>query len=166
MKFIRQWIPLLLSFFFMLPLQAHAGGFEQGSTDLSILMGSGQAFNENYIILGTGVGYYVINGLELGVDAQYWFSGSPSIAKISPQIKYVFPLRTKLKPYVGVFYRRTFINASSIPDQNSYGYRGGVYFSSRSGVYLGGGLVYEKYPDCHIGGCSSTYPELLISIGF
>ncbi len=166
MKSIRQWIWVLLSFFFILPTQVYAGGFEQGSKNISVLLGSGQSFNENYIILGAGFGYYVVNGLELGVDAQYWFSGSPSIAKISPQITYVLPLKAKIKPYVGVFYRRTFVNASSIPNQNSYGYRGGVYFSSRSGVHLGGGLVYEKYPDCHIGECSNTYPELLISIGF
>ena len=141
-----------------------AGPFDKGSTNISVVMGSGSAFNDNYILLGGGVGYYVVDGLELGVDAQYWFSGDPTIIKVSPQVKYVLPLKSKLQPYVGAFYRRTFIDSSKIDDQDSYGFRGGAYFSSRSGVYLGAGVVYENYQDCNVGDCTSTYPEFLISI--
>ena len=143
---------------------AQAGPFDQGSTNVSVLLGSGRAFSENYIILGGGIGYYVIDGLELGVDAQRWVSGDPAITRVSPQIKYVLPLNTRLQPYVGAFYRRTFVDSKFIGNQNSYGARAGAYFSSRSGVYLGAGVVYEKYQNCGFGDCSNTYPELLISV--
>jgi len=143
---------------------SHSNPFSEGKTNLSLVLGSGAAFNDNYIILGAGIGYYLVDGLELGVDAQYWFSGSPSILKVSPQLKYVFLPGAKIRPYVGVFYRRTFVNSDIFRDQNSYGSRAGAYFTSRSGVYIGGGIVYEKLENCRISDCSNTYPEFLISI--
>ncbi len=143
---------------------SHSSPFNQGKTNVSVVLGSGSAFNDNYIILGAGIGYYILDGLELGVDAQYWFSGDPSIVKVSPQVKYVFAPGAKIRPYIGAFYRRTFVDSPIFRDQNSYGTRAGAFFSSRSGVYLGGGIVYEKYQDCNFGDCSNTYPEFLISI--
>lgn len=148
----------------MLSFSVQAGPFSKGRSSVSIIAGSGSAFNDSYIVLGGGYGYYVADGLELGLDAQYWFSGDPTIFRLSPQIKYVIPVEARLQPYVGVFYRRTFVNGSRFDDQNSYGSRLGVYFSSHSGVYLGGGVVYEKYADCTFGDCSNTYPELMLSI--
>jgi hypothetical protein len=139
--------------------------FSKGATSIGIVAGSGTAFNDNYIILGVGVGYYVLNGLELGIDVQHWFSGDPSITKVSPQIKYVFTQAEVIKPYVGAFYRRTYIQ--DFNDEDSYGYRAGAYFSGSNGVYVGGGIVYEEYVNCpSYLDCSNTYPEVLISVSF
>jgi hypothetical protein len=139
--------------------------FSKGSTSLGVVAGSGSFNNDNYIILGVGVGYYVLPGLELGIDVQHWFSGDPSITKVSPQIRYVFTQPKVIKPYVGAFYRRTFI--ASLDDADSYGYRAGAYFSSNSGVYIGGGVVYEEYKGCsRFVECSNTYPEILFSVSF
>ncbi|HEB81287.1 MAG TPA: hypothetical protein ENJ11_00325 [Gammaproteobacteria bacterium] len=141
--------------------------FSRGSTSVGVVAGSGSAFNDNYIILGLGVGYYVVKGLELGIDAQYWFSGDPAITKISPQVRYVFTQPKTLKPYLGAFYRRTFISSDIYDDYNSYGGRAGLYFSSSGGVYIGGGVVYEKYADCDLFvDCSNTYPEILFQVSF
>jgi len=144
--------------------------FSKGSTSVGFILGSGSAFNDNYYILGASVGYYVSRGLELGVDAQRWFSGEPSITKISPQIRYVFTQAKAIKPYVGAFYRRTYfgdISGISIDDQDSYGYRAGAYFSSNNRVYIGGGIVYEQYKNCDaFVDCSTTYPEILFTISF
>ncbi len=139
--------------------------FSKGATSIGIVAGSGSAFREDYIILGVGVGYYIVDGLEIGFDVQRWFSGDPSITKISPQIRYVFTQPKKIKPYVGAFYRRTFIE--DLDDLDSFGYRAGAYFSSNNGVYIGGGVVYEEYQDCSVFlDCSDTYPEILISVSF
>ena len=139
--------------------------FSKGSTSLGIVAGSGSAFNDDYIILGVGAGYYVLNGLEVGVDVQHWFSGDPSITKVSPQIRYVFTRPKTIKPYVGAFYRRTFID--NLDDQNSFGGRVGAYFSGNNGIYIGGGVVYEEYENCsRFVDCSTTYPEILISVSF
>lgn len=139
--------------------------FSKGSTSLGVVLGTGNSFNDDYLILGVGVGYYVLPGLELGVDVQHWFSGSPSITKVSPQVRYVFTQPKVVKPYVGAFYRRTYIEDRD--DSDSFGYRAGAYFSSNNGVYIGGGVVYEEYTDCsRFVDCSTTYPELLFSVSF
>ena len=141
--------------------------FSKGSTTLGIVAGSGSAFNDNYVILGVGVGYYVARGLELGIDAQYWFSGDPAISKISPQIRYVFTQPRVVKPYIGAFYRRTFVDSDIFEDYSSYGGRAGAYFSTSGRVYIGGGLVYEEYTDCNrFVDCSNTYPEILFQVSF
>ena len=57
--------------------------FSKNSTSVGVVLGSGSAFNDNYVILGVGVGYYVLKGLEIGIDVQHWFSGDPSITKVS-----------------------------------------------------------------------------------
>ena len=139
--------------------------FSKGNTSIGIVAGTGSAFRDDYIILGVGVGYYVLNGLELGIDVQHWFSGDPAITKVSPQIKYVFTQPKTIKPYVGVFYRTTFID--NLDNENSFGYRAGAFFSGGNGVYIGGGIVYEEYENCsRFVDCSNTYPEITISVSF
>ena len=139
--------------------------FSKGSTTLGVVAGSGSFGNENYIILGVGAGYYVLPGLELGLDVQHWFSGDPAITKVSPQIRYVFTRTKVIKPYLGAFYRRTYI--SDRDDADSFGYRAGAYFSANNGVYIGGGVVYEEYKDCgRFVDCSNTYPEILFTVSF
>jgi len=144
--------------------------FSKNSTSIGVIVGSGNAFNDNYLILGVGVGYYVVKGLEIGLDVQRWFSGDPSITKVSPQIRYVFTQPKVIKPYVGAFYRRTYfgdLNGISIDDQDSYGYRAGAYFTTNNRVYIGGGIVYEEYKDCDPSyDCSTTYPEILFTVSF
>ena len=144
--------------------------FSKNSTSVGVVLGSGSAFNDNYVILGLGVGYYVVNGLELGIDLQHWVSGDPSITKVSPQIRYVFTQPKVVKPYIGAFYRRTYYgsyNGIDLDDQDSYGYRAGAYFTTDSRVYIGGGVVYEEYKDCISStDCSSTYPEILFTVSF
>jgi hypothetical protein len=146
------------------PLPAHADPFQQGSQSLSIVVGSGSAFRDDYIILGAGYGYYIAKGLELGIDAQFWLSGDPSITKVSPQIKYVFTQPEKVKPYLGAFYRRTY--TEGLDDLNSIGYRVGANFMGQGNFYFGAGIVYEDYQDCSetiYSSCSDTYPEILFS---
>ncbi len=141
-----------------------ADPFRQGAQTVSVIAGAGSAFNDDYIILGVGYGYYVLKGLELGIDAQFWLSGDPSINKLSPQIKYVFTQPKTVKPYVGAFYRRTYTDG--LDDLDSIGYRAGLNIMGQGNFYFGVGAVYEEYRDCSetiFSDCSSTYPEILFS---
>jgi len=141
-----------------------ADPFSKGSQAVSIIAGAGSAFNDDYIILGVGYGYYVIKGLELGIDAQFWLNGDPSINKLSPQITYVFTQPKTVKPYIGAFYRRTYIDG--LEDLDSVGYRAGLNFMGQGNFFFGVGAVYEEYRDCNeaiFSDCSSTYPEILFS---
>jgi hypothetical protein len=144
-----------------------AAPFDSGSQSLSLVLGSGTAFNENYAIVGGGYGYYPLDGLELGIDAQAWLGGTRKIYKISPQIKYVFNLSPGFRPYAGVFYRRTY--TQGLEDLNSVGYRAGLIFMRERGAYFGAGYVFENYQNCSTSiytDCSTSYPEILFSISF
>jgi hypothetical protein len=144
--------------------------FSKNSTSVGVVVGSGSAFNDDYVVLGVSAGYYVTQGLELGVDLQRWFSGEPTITKVSPQIRYVFTQPQTIKPYVGAFYRRTLygdLNGIEIDDRDSYGYRAGAYFTTNNRVYIGGGVVYEEFKDCSgLTDCSTTSPELIFTVSF
>ncbi len=139
--------------------------FSSGTTSVGIIASSTRQFDNDYVVLGVNMGYYVIDGLELGIEAQQWFSGDPSISKVSLQAKYVFTQVPTIKPYIGTFYRQTFIE--NFEDEVSYGGRAGAFVSNNNGVYVGAGIVYERYQDCdRFVDCSTTYPEVLMSINF
>ena len=144
-----------------------AGVFGQGSTQLSLLAGSGTAFNSDYLILGAGINYYILDGVGVGLSYANWSGNGPAINQISPSIEYVFYRENSIQPYVGVFYRH-----SAIADQsgiNSLGGRAGVYFTTGSNSIIGVGLAYESYLNCQtavFGSCSETYPEISIVFGF
>ena len=148
-------------------VQAEAGAFTKGNFRGSILGGSGRAFNQTYFVLGGGIGYYLINGLEPGLDFEAWFGNDPGIYKVSPRIRYVFSFTPAINPYLGSFYSRTFIEG--LDDLDSFGFRGGFLNKIGRKVYLGLGVVYEKLLSCDESiyqSCSDVYPEIILSIGF
>lgn len=153
---------VLVLFAISLPANG-AGAFLKGSSNISLIVGSGSAFNQNYTVIGAGFSHYVIDGLSLGVTAETWSGASPSITKYSPHAQYVFQ-DAQIKPYVGAFFRRTSIDG--FVDLDSVGYRAGVYFNTRSDIYMSAGVVHEKYQDCNEAvfiSCSDTYPEVVLS---
>jgi len=147
-------------------VQAEAGAFTKGNFRGSILAGSGRAFNETYFVLGGGIGYYLINGLEPGLDIEAWFGSEPENYKVSPRIRYVYRLTPAINPYVGGFYSRTFIEG--LDDLDSFGFRGGFFNKIGPRAYLGLGIVYENLLTCEESiyqSCSDVYPEVILSIG-
>ncbi len=156
----------------LIPIVAHAfvqaekNVFRKGDTRLSLVGGSGQAFDQTYFILGAGLGYYVVDKLEVGLDFEVWIGDDPGIYRVSPQIRYVVPVDSSLKPYVGTFYRRTFYEG--LDDLSSVGARAGVYSIISGNAYFGFGLVYDQLLDCdrNIYDCTDTYPEIVLSIAF
>lgn len=152
-----------------LPADAGVGRdpFADGSMRLSVVVGNGYAFDQSYLVVGVGFGYFVAKGLELGLDAESWSSGDPGITKISPAVRYVVPTSGAIRPYIGAFYRWTMIE--NLDDLTSLGGRAGIYFLSGQGFYFGGGMVYEKYLSCDEAvyrSCSDTYPEIIFAITF
>jgi len=144
------------------------GPFRQGAIRISLLVGSGESSTDTYFILGGGAGYYVLNGLELGADYEAWLGGTPTLQRVSPEARYVLWFVPVVKPYVGFFYRHTFV--SGYDGLNSLGGRLGLYYApDRSRMYLGGGAVYERYLGCSdsvLGGCDEIYPEFAIGASF
>jgi opacity protein-like surface antigen len=144
-----------------------AGVFSRGHTFFSVVGGSGSAFNDSYLVLGVGASYYLADGLSIGLSAESWTGGDPGITKLTPSIQYVFYQVPRVSPYVGAFYRRTYID--NLPDLDSVGGRAGVYFAAGHNVYFGAGFVYENYLDCNettYHDCSDTYPEFSLTFAF
>jgi hypothetical protein len=144
-----------------------AGVFSQGRTHFVVSGGTGYAFDETYLVLGLGVSYYVIDGLNVGLTIESWSGSDPRLVKVTPSAQYVFHRVPVLKPYVGGFYRRTYVEGRS--DLDSFGGRAGVYLEAGRNAYLGVGAVYESYADCSSSvyrSCSSTYPEVSFTVAF
>jgi len=144
-----------------------ADPFEQGSLHVSIVVGSGEAFENDYTIIGLGAGYYVIDGLELGLDGEAWLGGDPNIYNLSPQAKYVLSTQSRLRPFVGAFYKHSFVDQDD--DLDSVGGRGGVYLIQDERWFVGLGAVYESYLDCDekiSDPCDDIYPEITVSFTF
>jgi hypothetical protein len=141
--------------------------FLKGAKTVTLTLGSAFIGSNDYFILGLGLGYYVIDGLELGVDGSIWLFDSPTIGTVTPQIKYVLHQVPVLKPYVGAFYRHYFIG-EDINDLDSVGARVGAYIVSGKGAYFGIGGLYEHILDCNdtILECDNWYPEVLIGFSF
>lgn len=139
----------------------YAGPFSEGSSRVSVALGNGRLLNEDYLIIGVGAGYYFADGLEVGLDADFWTSGDPSIRELTPTLQYVFQQSRTLNPYFGVFYNRTYIN--NLPNSDAAGYRAGVYMPAGERAYFGFGIVYSKLQDCTDSlfvECSDTYSEI------
>ncbi len=117
------------------------------------------------MIIGIGAGYYIRNGLDIGLYYENWAFADPGIYKLSPEIRYTRQLPMKLAPYVGAYYRRTYIDGYD--DLNSYGGRLGAFRTGGRST-VGGGVVYEKFLDCNdaIYDCSNTYPEIVFATSF
>lgn len=144
-----------------------AGHFSKGNVKTSIAIGGGHSFDDDYFVIGAGVGYYVVDGLEAGLGVDAWLGGDRDIYSVSPELRYVFYDVPKAKPYTGVYYRRTFIEG--LDDLDAIGLRGGLYLMRGSGTYLAIGAVYNSYLDCNenvYSTCSEIYPEIVISVVF
>ncbi len=153
----------------MLPAHAANGGdmFSEGSTQFSLLAGSGYELNYDYFIIGAGITHYVADRVGVGLSYENWSGNGPGINKTTPSIQYVFYSQDNLQPYVGAFYRHSAI--ADLPSANSIGARAGVYFSSGPRSVIGVGIAYESYLNCDTTiytTCSESYPELSIIFGF
>jgi hypothetical protein len=145
----------------LLPLNVSADPFDAGSFSLSVVLGEGRAFNDTYRIFGVGAGYYVADGLELGLDYEVWSGGTPRIEQISPKLNYVIARHSSVSPYVGGFHRRTRIDG--LEDRDAWGGRAGVYARAGRNLVLGFGMAYVRYQDCDKSifvNCSDSYAEL------
>jgi len=162
-KIIRTKLSFLLLGFSLLvsSAQSHAGAFDKDTLTGTLAIGSAQFFNEDYFVFGLGAGYFVSDGFQIGLDVNYWSGGNPTIYEVTPKLTYVFDNPSSVKPYLGMFYNRTFIDGFN--DSNSLGYRAGFYSPVGEKAYIGIGAVYSELQNCtesQFVDCSSTYTEL------
>jgi hypothetical protein len=140
--------------------------FVHNRTRLSVGAGLSNSGTETYMQLGVGVGYYIADGLELGVNTDIWLIGDPTVVNVTPGLLYVFHMVRVVKPYVGAFYRHAFVFDAR--DLDSIGGRAGLYLVSGR-VFFGAGVVYEHWLNCGSSrfiDCDEVYPEATIGVTF
>lgn len=144
----------------------YTGPFRAGALRLGLGIGAGGYGDQTYLILGFGVGYFLVNGLEVHIDTDFWLIGEPFIATPSPGLRYVMWFVPKVHPYVGGFYRHYFAG-SGYPDANSIGARGGVYLMTGQNSYFGLGAAYEHMLDDDLFVQTDfIYPEIAFAFSF
>ncbi len=155
-----------LCMFFMASI-SQAGPFDDGTVTGTLVLGNAQLLGEDYTVIGLGSGYFVTDGLQLGLDVNFWTGGRSSVYEVTPKITYVYKNKSSVNPYAGMFYNRTFIEGYE--DSNSLGYRLGFYTPIGDSAYFGIGGVYSELLDCTdtaIYSCSSTYTEFSVIFTF
>ncbi len=138
--------------------------FEKGRWRGGLFAGYGSSYGDDYFLIGGSVSRLIARGLDIGVEFEQWLGGDPSLSKISPQARYIILISPRTMPYVGAFYRRTFVG-DGLDDWNSWGGRAGIYQHAGRAMMLGLGVVYEQYLDCD-GDCDDVYPEASVSVFF
>ncbi len=141
--------------------EAGAAIFAQGRTRLSVAAGYGVWNDKDYGIVGVGAGYYLMDGLEAGLDGEAWLGAKPHLYSVSPEVRYTFFNFESYKPYMGGFYKRSLYD--TLRPLDSVGGRVGLAMPLGEHAYLSGGIVYEHYFNCNsstYGTCSQTYPEI------
>jgi len=142
--------------------------FDRGKLGVSVGGGTQTQLGVHYIAIGAGVGYFVLDGVQLGVSGLHEFGDGPSISKLSPSLTYIAqPLVGKwpVIPYAGGFYNHWFIGDNN-PDLDTIGARAGLMFVSGH-LVLGLGVAVEHVVSaCNAmtTDCNSVYPDLTISM--
>ena len=75
-----------------------AGAFSKGRVHFGVTAGSGSAFDDDYIVLGIGASYYLLDGLGVGIHYEWWSGGDPDITKWTGSVQYVFHQMQPVKP--------------------------------------------------------------------
>ncbi|HEY7771625.1 MAG TPA: hypothetical protein VIC26_00475 [Marinagarivorans sp.] len=141
--------------------------FDAGSRRFSLVAGSASALNDTYTVIGLGVGYYPVDGLELGIESNLWLGGDYDIYELSPSVTYVFTQLEAFKPYVGVLYRETFIEKQE--NLSAVGGRVGVVIQQGGNVSFRAGVVVVNYQDCQSlrkDDCTEVTPEFSLGVAF
>jgi hypothetical protein len=145
--------------------EAEYDPFARNRVQLSVFAGVSNSGTTTYGQLGVGVGYFLLDGLELGLGSDIWF-GDPTIVNLTPGLTYVFHMVPTIKPYLGSFYRHAFIFEAT--DLDSVGARAGLYFVGGH-TYVGAGVVYERWLGCEnetFVDCDEIYPEVVLAFAF
>ena len=138
--------------------------FDRGKFSLSAGGGSQTLLGSSYFAVGASAGYFVLDGVEIGLGALHEFGSGPSISKLTPMLEYVAqPLvgKSPVIPYVATFYNHWFIGGQS--DVDTVGGRAGLLYVSGQ-LVLGLGAAYERIVSACVMDCSSIYPDFTISL--
>lgn len=135
--------------------------FDRGKVGVSLAVGAQTLAGVRRLVVGGGVSYFVLDGLQVGLSASHMFGDGPSITRLSPALTYVAqPLVSiwPVVPYVGGFYKHWFIG-DHYDDADSIGVRTGLEFISGQ-LVLGIGIAFERVVSACTNDCNLVYPDI------
>ncbi len=156
-----------------------ANQFGEGNKAIGITLGSGSVtLNEtnhfgtiiktnveDYYILGVNAEFFVLENLSVGLGLRSWFGGDPTLYQGTIPVTYYIPTNSRFRPYLGAFYRYTYVSGD-YENYSSAGGRAGLAITYQSG-YIGLGWVQEYYLDGDsLNDSTSGYPEMIIGFSF
>jgi len=140
--------------------------FDRGRISLGLGLGSQSSFGERYFVAGGAFGYYVLSGLEVGVRGAKWFGDGPSVANITPAVRFVaFMVPGSIKPFIGTFYSHWFIG-DAFDDVDSVGGTLGIVWHQGRGLVLSVGATVERIVSECTADCTDVYPALSLGLSF
>ena len=143
--------------------------YDQGRLTINASLGTQRSFDHTYFAIGARFGRYMLPGLELALGGLKLFGGGPSIAMVSPEVRYVlYPVDWSVRPFVGGFYRRWFIGAP-YNDYDTVGATLGILWSAGGGFVFGLGATVEHVVsacDDSVEDCTFLYPALVLGVSF
>ncbi|MCJ7765931.1 MAG: hypothetical protein MUP09_08340 [Thiovulaceae bacterium] len=140
-------------------------GVTAGTGSVSYSSGTGTNV-ENYFVVGVRGDYFVRDNLSVGVGFRSWTGGTPTLQQVTLPVTYYMPTQTRYRPYLGAFYRYTYVGSDRYDNYSSIGARAGVAILFENG-YAGFGWAQEVYLNRdNVSSNSSGYPEAVIGFSF
>lgn len=141
--------------------------FDQGRVSVDVAVTEQTAFDTSRFGVGAGAGYFVLDGLELGLFGMHMFGDGPGLDEVSPSVRYTAqPLFASwpVVPYVGGFYNHWFVG-DGLPDVDAVGARAGVVRLSGR-LLIGVGIAYEHTVSTCSASCDTVYPDITFGFTF
>ena len=139
--------------------------YDQGRFTISASLGTQSSFDHTYFAIGARFGRYMLPGLELALGGLKLFGGGPSIAMVSPEVRYVlYPVDWSVRPFVGGFYRHMFIGGAFDDYDTLGGTLGFVWNQRGSSLVLGLGGTVERVVSTCTEDCTLVYPSLVLGV--
>ena len=144
--------------------------YEQGYMTLGFSGGTVRRLDDTQFVIGGSFGYFILDGLELSGGVEAYLFGEPTTWTVTPGIRYVIHQLSTVNPYLGAFYRYSFVgeykNYGDLPDLQSIGARAGISIRTGSAIINVGG-VYERYIEANKNYYKDNYeiyPEISFGI--
>ena len=146
--------------------RADPGPFAAGSPRVSIALGTSTGPGAIRYEAGASAGYYLINGIELGLRVRASFGEGTNYQVAQPYALAVAYMTPIAHPYIGPFYTHYFIG-DGLPDVDSVGIRLGLFVNPPdTNIVMGGGAASEWIlSECDTE-CHRWRPEISIGISF
>jgi hypothetical protein len=138
--------------------------FDQGSIRIRG-GGSYQQFGgQGYFAISAGTGYFLVDGLEAGLDVTSWLGQGPTITQFTPRLTYTVHQIPRVHPYAGVLARYWVVSQGG-DNFGSAGARAGLTFQLGERAWGTAGVVYERLLRC-TRDCETIFPEFGVSFAF